>query len=137
MNPILLLERRAGFAHALQILLRDAGYETVDVASVEQATCTAAETAFALLIVGEVDGGLLRTTHRLKQHPATCSLPLLLHTPDWSVYNEAFVRASGADGILPDPLARQPFLQQIACYTSGVPAPRLGQTERGNRAKFI
>ncbi len=116
MNPILLIDRRAGFAHALQTVLCRAGYETMTVPVLESAYQVAAQIPCRLLIVGQVCDGLLRVTHSLKQHPATASLPLLLHSEDWSIYNNAFVRACGADGILPYPLEQTQLLHSVAAY---------------------
>ncbi len=116
MKPILLVDRRDGFAHALQTVLNHAGYDTLTATTCEEAALMASQIPFTLIIVGDVFGGLLRSTQNLKQNPATRDIPLLLHADDWSVHNEAFLQASAADGVLPYPLAQHDLLQLVADF---------------------
>ena len=82
MKPILVVDRRDGFVHALQTVLNHAGYDTLTAISREQAVAIASKIPLSLIIVGDVSGGLLRISHCLKQNPATCDIPLLLHSED-------------------------------------------------------
>lgn len=116
MKSILLIDRRDGFAHALQTVFNHAGYETLIATTWEQAVRIANTRALSLILVGDVVGGLLRITQNLKQHPLTRDIPLLLHSEDWSVHNEVFLQASAADGVLPYPLPQQDLLRMVADY---------------------
>lgn len=112
MTSIWVVEARAGLRHALQTILANAGYASYECRSAVE-IIQIKQPLPNLILLGDTDEGILRFSTRLKQHPQTRSIPLVLYSTSLSVFNPAFVKATQADAVLSYPYSRAELLEVV------------------------
>lgn len=101
----LLVEERAGVAHALQTVLEGAGYRTTIAHDIDSAHNAVATQAINLLILADdvVDGRIKRLPARLKTNPSTQHVPVVVYSDEFRLANADYVRWLGADAVWSTP----------------------------------
>lgn len=97
---ILIINEKAGLAHAVRTTLSNAGYTTLLAHSAEDAIEQLHQERPALILLGDTETSLLQAANLLHNHPSTQHVPIIVQSDDFSLLNEEYRFRLGAQGVL-------------------------------------
>lgn len=111
----LILDERAGIAHALQTILRSAGYQTTIAHTVDAARAALdADSIRLILLADDVrDGRIKRLPARLRTECGNQYIPVIVYSDELRLANADYVRWLGADAVWESPFSADDLLAMI------------------------
>jgi DNA-binding response OmpR family regulator len=120
MTLILIIDNRAGRGYSLATVLQQGGYQTHTVSGAMDAFNALDNITPALILLSD-DLPASSNGHLCSRLKARLdNIPVLLYSDELRICNEAYVRALGADYIVPYPFTRTSLMQQVATALSSV-----------------
>jgi len=115
MRTVLIIDDEEGFLQIIQIILKRAGYHTL-VATNGTDGLNMIYTHYPdIVILDDMMPGLTGgdVCMKIKNDPAVCHIPVVMHSAGAKVRNPQYIRQIGADGVLYKPSLPNEILETI------------------------